>query len=358
MSEDYKGTRVVVAADSFKGSLTAKKAASIIADVLADELSSAEIIQCPLADGGEGTKVILEPYMTDGVCLIESAQFVGLNLPEMASLDVMNRSSTPLGDTMLAGLDMGERDFVIGLGGSATNDCGLGMLMALGMHAVNHAGDLVQPTLAGLLDLASVDTSALNPRLNESRLTILSDVVSPLCGKNGATAVYGPQKGVQAEDVERIDQAMELFALKCRDIFGSDMTNMPGAGAAGGLGFALMILGGEMVSGAEYVMNKTGFHNDLMGADWVITGEGCSDAQTLQGKLPLKVAQAARESGAKAALISGTIDLKVRPELEKVFDLVISAKPDGMDVEQAVAQAESLLIKAVRTFCANSSLLF
>jgi len=349
-------TRIVVAMDSFKGSLSAKKAVSIITDVLADELPNVVIVQCPLADGGEGTRVILEPFIPEHVCMIESAELIGLNLSEMRSLDVMNRGSVPLGNAILAGLDAEKREFVIGLGGSASNDSGLGMLMALGMKVVNHAGNPVQPTLAGLLDIVSVDTSTLDPRLNESRLTILSDVVSPLCGKNGATAVYGPQKGVQAEDVERIDRAIELFALKCRQAFDSDSTGMLGSGAAGGLGFALMLLGGEMVSGGEYVMNETGFRKALDNADWVITGEGCSDAQTLQGKLPLKVAQAARGAGAKVALISGSVDQGVLSELEHEFDLVISEKPDGMGVEQAMDQAESLLEETVRTFCGNSSL--
>ncbi|MDT8303952.1 MAG: glycerate kinase, partial [Sedimentisphaerales bacterium] len=132
--------RILVAPDSFKGSLTSKEAARIIADTLSKQIPDAETFQCPLADGGEGTRTILESYMPDSACLIESAQLIGLNLPEMRSLDVMQRSSAPLGQAILEALDAGRREFVIGLGGSASNDCGIGMLMALGMQAFSEQG--------------------------------------------------------------------------------------------------------------------------------------------------------------------------------------------------------------------------
>jgi len=335
--------RIVIAPDSFKGSLTSKQAAKIIADTLADDLPEAEIILCPLADGGEGTSEILAPY--DNAYLIESAQHIGLSLPEMRALDVMERGSGALGEAILARLDAGKRDFVIGLGGSATNDCGLGMLTALGLKAFDATANPVTPHLGGLMSVCSVDVSGLDRRLHESRFTVLSDVVSALCGKNGATAVYGPQKGVRTEDVSAIDEAVARFAGLCGREY---LIETAGAGAAGGLGFALMLLGGEVVSGADYVMEQTGFHEKLNNVDWVITGEGRSDTQTLHGKLPIKVARAARESGTKAALISGAVDEAALPELEKEFDLIIAAQPDGMADDQAMRQAEGLLSDAVR----------
>lgn len=339
--------KIIVASDSFKGSLTSWQTVEIIAETLGKQLPDVEIIQCPLADGGEGTAEILSPYMPDNVCLIESAELIGLNLPQMQSLDVGYRGSHPLGGAILAGLDAGKRKFVIGLGGSATNDCGLGMLMTLGMKALDVRRIEVEANLSGLLKVNSIDLSGLDPRLAESRLTVLSDVTSPLCGKNGSTSVYGPQKGVCKEDISRIDAAMLCFG----ELYGKpELINAPGAGAAGGLGFALMMLGGKIVSGASYVMERTGFHEQLGEADWVITGEGCSDAQTLHGKLPIKVAQAAREAGAKVALISGSVDRDILPELEKRFDLVISAKPNGMDVYQAIEQAEKLLADSAALF--------
>ncbi|MCF7822399.1 MAG: glycerate kinase [Mariprofundaceae bacterium] len=341
---------ILIAPDSFKGSMNSRQVSRIITEALSRQLPEAEIIQCPLADGGEGTRSILEPYMPGHVCLIESAQLIGLNLPEMCSLDVMKRGSAPLGDAILKGLEAGKREFVIGLGGSATNDCGLGMLMALGIQAFDEQGMPVEPNLAGLLTLTRVDITGLDPGLAESRLTILSDVGSPLCGKNGATAVYGPQKGVQASDVEQVDHAISAFADRCAGIFGFDPRLKEGAGAAGGLGFALLLLGGKVVSGAGYVMEKTGFYKALADTDWVITGEGCSDAQTLQGKLPFKIALAAREANVKTALLSGSVEHSACPALEACFDLVISAKPDGMESEEAMLQASSLLKKAAIRF--------
>lgn len=337
--------KVVVALDSFKGSLTSKQVAAIIADTLGSTLSDAEIVQCPLADGGEGSAEILAPCLPDDVCLIESAQLIGLNQPRMRSLDVMDRGSASLGEAILKGLDAGKREFVIGLGGSATNDCGLGMLMALGLQAFDEHGIPVESNLRGLLSAKSVDVTKLDQRLSESRSTVLGDVVSPLRGKNGATAVYGPQKGVREEVVSVIDEAMGRFAMLSGK---PELADTPGAGAAGGLGFAMMLLGGEMVSGADFVMEKTGFCEKLAGADWVITGEGRSDAQTLHGKLPLKVAEMARSAGVKVALLSGSLDKSVLVELEKRFDLVIGAQPDGMSADQAMEQAEKMLSDAVK----------
>lgn len=315
-------------------------------ELFSQKLPDTEIISCPLADGGEGTFDLLSPYLSDNIHLIESSRLIGLNLPEMRSLNVIQRGSDALGQAILSGLEGGKREFVIGLGGSATNDGGLGMLMALGLQAWDVQGEPVEPNLAGLLSIKSINIS-LDPRLIESRITILSDVVSPLCGKNGATAIYGAQKGVEEADVDGIDEAMACFAGLCGR---TDLIDAPGAGAAGGLGFALMLIGGEMVSGADYVMEKTGFRHHLNDADWVITGEGCSDGQTLQGKLPVKVAQAAREAGAKVALISGSVERYALPDLEQQFDWVIGTKPDGMSVNQAIKQAEVLVANAASIF--------
>ena len=317
--------RFLVAPDAFKGTLTAGDAAAAIAAGIREVLPDAEVIELPLADGGEGTAEILSPYLPDDICLIESAQLIGLNLPQMRSLDVMQRSSLPLGQAILAGLDAGKRDFVIGLGGSATNDGGLGILMALGMQAVDRSGKPVEPNLAGLLSVHTVDLSALEPRISESRMTILSDVSSPLIGNHGATAVYGPQKGLRTEDVDRVDRAIMLFAETSSLAFGSDPSRIPGAGAAGGLGFALMLLDGVLVSGARFVMNACGFASKIADVDWVITGEGCSDLQTLAGKLPLVVAKLARERGKAVAILSGSVDASALPRLTEFADYVAAA---------------------------------
>lgn len=330
-------TTIVIAPDSFKGTLTAAQAAAAMTGGIHAVLPDAEIIACPLADGGEGTAEVLAPYLAEGVCLIESARLLGLNLPEMQALHVMQRGSWALGLAMRKGLDAGLREFVIGLGGSATNDGGLGMLMALGMQAFDAQGRRVAANLAGLLSVQRVDMSTFAPELAQSRLTILSDVASPLCGPEGATAVYGPQKGISGEDIQAVDDAMARFARLCGQCGrGEPLMDMPGAGAAGGLGFALMLLDGELVSGAEYVMAKSGFSRKLATADWVISGEGRSDAQTLQGKLPCQVLKAAKVAGCRTALISGSLDASVMAELLMLADHVLAAGED-MPANQAEA---------------------
>ncbi len=339
-------TKIIISPDSFKGSLTAAQAATTVSEALQSMFPDAEIIPFPLADAGEGTREVLAPFLSAEQHLIESAELIGLNLPEMSSTDIFQRGSAALGNAILRTLDDGRRDFIITLGGSATNDAGLGMLMRLGVEAWDSNDRPVEPTLAGLLQLARIDNSKLDGRLPECRFTILVDVASPLCGKNGATAVYGPQKGVGLSEVERIDAAISSFSNLCSDLFRFDPHDREGAGAAGGLGYALMLLGGEAVSGAAYIMQATGFSQKLTGADWVVTGEGCSDLQTLNGKLPFKIALAAREAGVKSALLSGSVEQSACPALQDRFDLVISAKPDGMETEEAMAQAVSLLTKA------------
>jgi glycerate kinase len=348
--------RFLIAPDAFKGSLTAEQASEVIAKGIHGVFSDAELILCPLADGGEGTAEVLRPYLDDDLWLIESAELIGINLSVMSSQSVEQRGSSSIGDAMLRALDAGKRNFIIALGGSATNDAGLGMLMSLGVETWDSSGKSVEPALTGLRKLARVDISKLDRRLTECSFTILTDVASPLYGKNGATAVYGPQKGVDESEVTRIDHAISAFADMCAGTFGFDPCLKEGAGAAGGLGYALMLIGGEAVSGAEYVMEKTGFIDQLNDADWVITGEGCSDAQTLQGKLPIKVAQAARASGVKVALLSGSVDMNAISELEKRFDLVVSALPGNVTIEQAMRQPETLLVNAVIRLSDNLNL--
>lgn len=346
----YFMTKIIIAPDSFKGSLTAVQAATIISEALQSMLPDAEIIPFPLADGGEGTREVLTPFLSAEQHLIESAELIGLNLPEMSSINIFQRGSAALGDAILRALDDGKRDFIITLGGSATNDAGLGMLMSLGMDAWDGDGYPVEPTLAGLLKLERINISKMDRRLSECRFTVLSDVMSPLCGKKGATAVYGPQKGIALPDVEPVDRAISIFSKHCSDLFGFDPRDREGAGAAGGLGYALMLIGGQVVSGADYVIKMTGFKQLLDGVDWVITGEGCSDLQTLNGKLPVVVADEAKSAGIPIALLSGSVEANARDQLSKQFDLILSAQPDDLSSEDAMLQAETLLTEASAAF--------
>lgn len=320
-------------------------------------MPEAEIITMPLADGGEGTLDVLLPVlggeMRDHICyfenqerphvLIESASFIGLSLPSIQQ-PVSERGSTALGKAVVSVLDQGIRDIWIALGGSATCDGGLGLLTALGCSAIDQQGNPVSTDLHGLLQARQMNIENLDPRLAETRFTVLSDVQNPLCGEQGAVRIYGPQKGIRGSDLEGVETAMQRWAEICEAAFTVSASHVQGAGAAGGLGFALKLLGAELVSGSEFIMQKYWFNQIVKTADWVITGEGRSDNQTLNGKLPMVVATVARKQGIKAALISG--DIEPSSELENAFDTVLSARPAGMPVHEAMHNADALLRNA------------
>jgi len=339
-------SRIVIAPNAFKGSLTAEQASKAIAKGILNILPDTEVILCPLADGGEGTKTILNHTLEDDQMLIESAELIGMHLSEMRLKQIWQRGSSAMGETILRAIEDGKRHFLIALGGSATNDAGLGMLMKLGLEAVNHDGLEVEPTLTGLLKLHQIDISNMDTRLSQCSFTILADVMSPLYGKEGATRLYGPQKGLETSELGRVDDAIASFASICGDAFDSDPGLKNGSGAAGGLAYALMLLGGEAISGADYVMHASGLEDQLIDADWIVTGEGCSDTQTMKGKLPCRVALLAKQSDIKIALLSGCIEKNVRAELSSCFELMMAAAPDFMSREAAMQQAEILLIQA------------
>jgi glycerate 2-kinase len=362
--------RILIAPDAFKGSLTAVQAATAMAAGIRDAISNAGIEMLPLADGGEGTLDVLFPYVSheynhatnekylnyvdyDGrkTELIESARHLGLTLPDMQMLEVLRRGSGALGECIRQGLDAGIRRFVIGLGGSATNDAGLGMLASLGLRALDSRGRATSPDLHGLLQVDALDVLGMDARLADCCFTLLCDVDAPLCGPEGATAIFGPQKGLSAGDLEPVDRAVQHFAELVENAFGRTAMREPGSGAAGGLGFALRILGGRLVSGADYVIDKAGLANRLEGMDWVITGEGRSDVQTLAGKLPLKVATLARAAGVHVALISG--DVADGAMLARYFDAIVPARPPGMPVGEAMVRAAALLRKAAAIWAAT-----
>jgi len=349
--------RILIAPDAFKGSLTAVEAAEAMAAGIRSSIPHAEIVSLPLADGGEGTLDVLHAqcggdvrndilYFKDNgtpCCLIESARLIGLNLPDMQA-DVFERGSAKLGAAVLSALDAGAQDIRIALGGSATVDGGLGLLAALGCRVLNHAGEAVSPDLSGMMQAEQIDASVIDPRLRRVRITILSDVQNPLCGSRGAVHIYGPQKGVQGNRLAEVELAMRRWGGLCQRAFGITAMESVGAGAAGGLGFALTLQGAQAVSGAEYVMHACGFDQLIQSVDWVVTGEGKSDAQTLHGKLPMMVAAKARRHGVKTALIAGVIEQTAT--MQKAFDTLGSLCPVGCSAHRAMSDAGTLLQQA------------
>ena len=358
---------VVVAPDSFKGSIAAPDAASAIARGLYRVWPGADLRLCPMADGGEGTlDAILSrggqcltarvvgasggPHeasyglVGDGkIAIIEAAQIVGLTDAAGAAADVERRSSRGIGLLMQKLLDSGLRQFMVGLGGTSTNDGGAGMLAALGLRLLDTDGRAVEATPEGLAKLAAVDGALLDSRLQETSITIMSDVDNVLAGPGGATAIFGPQKGVRPERIGELDARLARFAMLVEKALGKTVHDSPGAGAAGGLGFALQLLGGEMRSGAGVVADLVGLDAALQGAHWAVTGEGRSDAQTLLGKTPLVVASRSARANVPATLISGAVDREALPRLAQHFAGCFSLADGPMSLQECIANAPRLL---------------
>jgi glycerate 2-kinase len=268
---------------------------------------------------------------------------VGITDPDGMRVPVADRSTRGVGELVRTLLDDGIRRFMIGRGGSSTNDGGAGMLAALGLALRDAAGRAVAPTPAGLASLAGVDAAALDPRLAASTITIMSDVNNPLTGERGATAIFGPQKGVRPEEVGGFDATIARFAALAERAIGRSAAGNPGAGAAGGLGFALQLVGGAFHSGAEVVADLIGLDAALDGADWAVTGEGRTDAQTLLRKAPYVVAERARAAGVPVTLLSGAVDPRALPELGGVFAGCFALPAGPATLADCIADAGTLL---------------
>ena len=363
---------VVIAPDSFKGSLDAPGVCAAIAAGLRKVWPEADLRARPMADGGEGTlDAVLAASGTGALrfshrvagagghptqaawgridhagmptAVIEVAQVVGLTDADGTSVPVVSRSTRGVGELMRALLDAGVRRFMIGLGGSSTNDGGSGLLAALGMRFLDRAGTAVEPTPIGLGELAAVDASGLDPRLRDTGITIMSDVSNPLCGARGATAVFGPQKGVEPEAVQAIDATLSRYASLVERAAGRPVAGNPGAGAAGGLGFALQLIGATPASGAEVVADLIGLDAALRDADWAIAGEGRSDAQTLSGKAPYVVAARAARAGVPVSLLSGALDAASLEALGGSFAGCFAVPGGPMTLEAAIDGTAPLL---------------
>ncbi len=352
--------KILIAPDSFKGTLSALAAARAIETGIQRVLPDAITHCLPLADGGEGTLEVLlfaaqgerkTAQVTDAngdlieagygllteaqgtIAVLEVAQVVGLS---QARIDVARRTTRSVGELLRLCLDQGVRRFLIGVGGSSTNDGGAGLLAALGVRLLDAAGNAIEPSPHGLAALDRIDFVALDARLAECDITVLTDVDNPLCGLTGATAVFGPQKGVQAGQVAAFDTAIAQLARLCDAWAGSAVSQQVGAGAAGGLGYALMLLGAKRRPGAEVVCEYMQLDARLTNVDWLITGEGKSDAQTLHGKLPLVAANHALAAWVPAILLSGSIEAESRALLEQKFVGCFSVVSEGVTLDEAL----------------------
>jgi len=363
--------RIVVAPDSFKGSLGSVEAAGVMERAIMDVDADCVVDLRPMADGGEGTlesvleakdgvrvearcvdalgrSVVAEYGIVDGdTAVIECAAVVGLPGVPAEKRDPDLTSSFGVGELMLDALDRGCERLIVALGGSATNDGGLGMLYALGMRAFDKGGGRVCEFGADVAKIHRVDMSGMDPRLRDVGIQIASDVDNPLCGERGATAVFGPQKGATEEQVVRYDKALNDFGLLLEAETDIQAMDVPGAGAAGGLGFALLMLGGDVVSGAKLVAETMEMAALIKSADLVLTGEGQSDEQTLYGKAPGYIASMANQCDVPVVLISGCLDGDM-DALSEVFSGCFSIAPGPISLEECIENAGELLFEQTK----------
>jgi len=328
---------VLIAADKFKGSLTAVEVAERVSAGLRKAAPGVEIESLPVADGGDGTvaaavaagferrevrvagplghEVTAAFALRGETAVVEMAEASGLQRLPAGVFAPLTASTYGSGELLRAALDAGARTIVFGVGGSATNDGGAGMLSALGARFLDADGEPVPPGGGGLAGLVTADLSDLDARLADVDLVLASDVDNPLTGPTGAPAVYGPQKGASPDDVAALDGALAHYAKVLETVIGwkaAEYATAPGAGAAGGIGYGALVIGARFRPGIEVMLDVLGFADALDRATLVITGEGSLDEQTLHGKAPAGVAAAARAQGREVVAVCGRLAL--RPE--------------------------------------------
>lgn len=369
--------RIVVAPDSYKGSLSAIAVAAAIERGIGSVFAAAEVIKIPIADGGEGTmealvaatngRIIQQEtigplgdtmqaawgILGDGeTAVIEMAAVSGLTLVPKDKRDPRITTTYGTGELIKAALDQNIRKFVIGIGGSATNDGGAGMAQALGAKFLDAAGQELPQGGAALADLTRIDLTAFDTRLQECSILVACDVDNPLCGPRGASAVYGPQKGATPEIIDELDKALDQYAAIAKAATGKDIAECAGAGAAGGLGAGLMFFtNAQLRPGVDIVLEATRFAEIVQQADLVITGEGNTDFQTAFGKAPVGVAKVAGQYRVPVVCLSGGLGEGSCHVLDQGINALMSIVPSPMALEECIASANELVEAAAVRLC-------
>jgi glycerate kinase len=363
--------KIVIAPDKFKGTLSATEAARAIERGVLKARPQARCELCPMADGGEGTvDVFLERgaerkvarvrgprgelvdavYAGDGeTAILEMSSASGLGLLDRAQYDPTQTSTFGTGELIRAALDGGARRIVMGIGGSATNDAGTGMLRALGVRFLDAAGTEIDGGILEFARLDSIDLDRLDPRIAKTAVEVAVDVDNPLCGPDGATNTFAAQKGATPGQIEQLERVLRRIAEISTRTLGRDESDVPGAGAAGGLGFALVaFLGAKLQPGVRLIARESGLDELLDGATLCLTGEGKIDLQTLHGKTVYGVALIAREHKVPAIAFGGTVDPEAKKRLAQIGVEVVGISPAGIPLEESIRSAAALLEAAAR----------
>jgi len=366
VSKGGHATRVVLAADKFKGSLTAAEVAEALAAGMLDVLPGLETIMLPVADGGDGTvaaalsagfdKIIVDavgptgermqaPYALDGDrAVVELAAVVGLSMLTGGRLDPLGSSTYGLGLVIADAIRRGATTIVLGLGGSASTDGGAGMVQALGARLLDARGYDLPPGGDHLVHLEHIDLAPLRAALGAVAITVATDVDDPLLGSRGAAAVFGPQKGASPQQVAALEQGLRHWSQLVSDATGRDDAERTGAGAAGGTGFAaLALLDAEIKPGIELILDLIDFDRRIAGADLVVTGEGSLDDQSLAGKAPVGVARAAARAEIPVIAVAGRLQLSPSRLREAGISAAYPLTDLEPDLDRCIANAGALL---------------
>ncbi len=356
----------VLAPDSFKGSMTAKQACEAMERGIRKVLPMAECIKIPMADGGEGTMQslvdatggqiyelevigplgvpVLAQYgiLGDGnTAVIEMASASGIHLTDNNTRNPLIATTYGTGQLVKVCLDKGVRKIILGIGGSATNDGGAGFAQALGIKFQDKEGAELPFGGAALANLCRIDVSSVDERLSETAIEVACDVTNLLCGEEGASFVFGPQKGATDGEVKILDEALYHYSQVIKEQLGKDVRNIPGAGAAGGLGAGLLAFtSSRLEGGVGLVARYTGLHEAIKQADIVFTGEGSIDSQTRYGKTPYGVVRIAKMENKKVVAVAGRVSGNIDRFSDLGFDAVFSITPEGMPLEGAMDTAE------------------
>ncbi|MFS4468945.1 glycerate kinase [Maribacter sp. 2210JD10-5] len=368
--------KIVIAPDKFKGSLTGHEFCDATEEGLRMVLPNAEIIKLPLADGGDGTIQVIKEYLkaksvkltisdpffrpreasylfskATKTAFIEMAEASGLKLLKEDERNCMSATSLGTGELIVDALAKGAKELILGIGGSATNDGGMGMAHALGFRFLDSDDNILQPIGSNLMYIKKIDASNVNPKLNNVIVKVSCDVTNPLYGKNGAAQVYAEQKGANKAQIEVLDQGLRNYAKVLFEQYSINVQKIEGAGAAGGLGAgALIFLNGRLIRGIDLIKDIANFDDAIKDADWIITGEGKLDDQTIAGKTIAGVIKSANEKGIPVAALCGTVALseKAKKQLGLTYFTAVSKGITDMDI--AIKYAYKNVMRAASEF--------
>lgn len=368
--------KFVLAPDKFKGSLTGLEFCQAAEKGLKSVYPEAEVQWLPMADGGDGTIEVVRFYLEGNIITVrvhnplfrdveahyifsEKQQLAYIEMAEASGIKVLNQeafnclhtTSLGTGELILDAINRGAKEIILGIGGSATNDAGMGMATALGYRFLDHYGSELEPVGAQLQQLAKIDTATADPRLEKVTFITACDVKNPLYGKDGAAYVYGPQKGASNVEVDLLDAGLRNFAAVVRNDIGINLQEIEGAGAAGGLGAgAVLFLKSSLTSGVDLIKRIADFDNKIDGANWIITGEGKLDGQTLSGKTIDGILRSGREKGIPVAAICGAIELKEDALKELGFRYAAAVSGKMPNQELAFKHASENVMLAAQAF--------